>query len=186
MAVPTRSEIARWFRESREAAGISRPAAAAAIGISAKQLERLELGHFGAKAVYVMKAAQLYRRTPPGEAAPRDGNVPRGTLPEEFAGRLRTLERDLARLGATDEELDYLQTVVSLPSAAGAPATRERLFHSVLVAAQALVVSMIAARTGQIEEAVRRHPSVAKVPTARGKPIATPTTDEKHGRGKAS
>lgn len=194
---PDLSTVGGRLVAARTQKGFSQIAAAKGMGHeSATQLNRWEHGDYVPGARNLRKLAELYgvsvewivNGTDINESVPR-GARPVGTLPSDLVNIARAFEREMARLGASDEELDYLQSVLALPEGvsltarAPAGADRERIFRIQLDALRNLVIAWIADR--MVIASAKTHSSVAKIPVARGKAVAEQPTAGKRRRGKA-
>jgi transcriptional regulator with XRE-family HTH domain len=114
--------IARELVSRREALGISRERVARAVGVSAKTIERWE--NSGRVKSLELQTIRAFFRQAESDPLSLDNVVPRGTmrvsettrvefgLPDWMERRAVAVERDLARAGATNAQLDYVSNVL--------------------------------------------------------------------------
>jgi transcriptional regulator with XRE-family HTH domain len=112
MAIADNPRLGSEIRELREAKGLTQAALAQAIGVDAQSVSRWERGERTPNAMDYRRAMDVLH-------VPKIGlsqTVPRGTpsadaeeaLPPSHAKLIRDFEREAARIGATDPELDHI------------------------------------------------------------------------------
>jgi transcriptional regulator with XRE-family HTH domain len=116
------TDVAKELVSRREALGISRERVARAVGVSAKTIERWE--NSGRVKPVELQTLRAFFRQAEADPLGLDNVVPRGTmrvsettrvefgLPDWIERRAVAVERDLARAGATDAQLDYVSSVL--------------------------------------------------------------------------
>jgi transcriptional regulator with XRE-family HTH domain len=111
------SQIGRELLAARKAVQLSRAQAAALIGVDPQTIYRWERGERTPSAGHYLKAKSVYATAASGSGQ----MVPRGTSTAEFLAPLEVMitafERDAARMGATDWELDHIAAALRGPHA---------------------------------------------------------------------
>lgn len=110
------SRIAIELADSRQSSGLSRERVAQALGVSAKTIERWEKsGRIGPAELREIRAfyasgrqTGLYNDVPRGTSALADATA----LPGHLTALARRFELEMARLGATNEEVDHVDATL--------------------------------------------------------------------------
>lgn len=121
MPNPDQKSVGTWIAKERKRRDLSREKVAQGIGVSAKTIERWEAGPTEPRLNDMAKLERFFGITAPRQVLESlDKTVPRGTpepTVEGFGTSLpvlaKALEREMTRALATDEELDYIESVVT-------------------------------------------------------------------------
>lgn len=126
----TASQIGEKLLAARKRTGLSRARAGELIGVDQQTVYRWEKGERRPSAEDYLKAMDIYTKHGGWTQLGIDHLVPRGTVRESrtpydpsgpnhrMAALAQKFEREMARLGATDEDLDYVHFALTDPQSA--------------------------------------------------------------------